>query len=209
MDEPPVREEQVSPSPAAVPQDDDLPEPMRLPRWIAPAIALLLVSLAGLAIYTGLRYRRAPLGGVFPDRKLDMPREHGGAPGEPEAGASRMLHGERGENIPQPGAPLVGEQSRVAISNDAAGMTHAVRLRARRGVLIDVVPSDATVYVNDQPVGIAGQFKDPQEIYEFNEEGGYDIRIVAPGHRELQFMVTSTEAAEAEVAVIRAKLEPQ
>lgn len=208
MDEPPVREEQTSPSPAVAAQEDDLPEPMKLPRWIAPAIALLLVTLAALAIYTGLRYRRAPLGGVFPER-AERPGAQTGAPGAPEPGASRMLHGEGGENVPSPGAPIVGEKSRVSITNDPAGMAHSVRLRARRGVLIDVEPSDATVYVNNQPIGIAGQYKNPDEIYEFSEEGGYDIRIAAPGHREVQYIVTSTGDAAEEVAVIRTKLEPQ
>lgn len=208
MDEPPVREDQVAPAPTELPKDDDLPEPMALPRWIAPAIALLLITLAGLAIYTGVRYREQPLGGAFPRRSAPAV-ELGGAPGEPEAGASRMLHGERGENVPAPGAPIVGENSRVTISNDTAGMVHVVRAAARRGVLIDVEPTDATVYINNQPIGLARQFRDPQEIYEFGEEGTYDIRISSPGHRELQYVITSTETAADEVAVIRGKMEPQ
>ena len=206
MQEPPRDE-----VPQPVTEEDDLPPPVVLPRWVPILIGLILVGMAALALYTGLRYRDQPFKSRItpPPAKAKAQREVG-APGEPTAGASRMMHGEYGENAPQPNAPVAGEGAKVQITGGSnAGISHTVRVAARRGVLIDVQPDDAQVYINDNSVGIARQFKDPNEIYEFPDEGSFTIRIIAPGHRELTYVVTATQDAPLEIVEIRGRMDPQ
>lgn len=217
MGEPPVPRNDVPPEgeqqlarPAASEGEEDLPEPISLPRWVPVLIGAILVAIAGFAVYTGFHYKQQPFAKKIARSSSEMARElkETGAPGEPQPGASRVMHGRYGENVPRPGEPVAGESSRVAITGGGPAITHTVRWTVRRGMLIDVTPPDAIVYVNDEAIGAANQFRDPDEVYEFAESGRYDVRIVAPGHRELEYVITSSQDAKDEIAVIRATLQP-
>lgn len=190
-------------------EDDDLPPVAPLPRWIPVAIALVLVTIATLAVYTGWHWR-APVGErppILPGRPVVGGEV--GAPGEPEAGASRVLHGDAGDAVPTPNAPNPGDRAKVVITGDERGMTELVRLSVRRGLITQVVPPDAIVYVNDQAIGEANQFATPETVYEFANPGSYTVRIAAPGHKEIEYVITADPEANVEVAVIRATMDPQ
>lgn len=194
--------QQEHPSSRSVPED----EGMRLPRWVPLTIGIVLVSIALLAVYTGLTYRSQGLGRTL--RRLPMVnriQDRGGAPGEPEPGASRIIHGEAGDTIPLPHSEPPFE-TRVAISGGKDGVVPSIRLSARRGIIVKVDPSDAVVYVNDKPMGTAAQFSTPDQAFEFAEEGVFTIRLVAPGFREYEYVVTTDPHAETEVAVLEVKL---
>src|SRR5688500_20410835 len=77
-------------------------EGTKLPRWVPLTIGVLLIAIASAAVYTGVTYRRQGLGRAF--RRLAMVGriDRGGAPGEPEAGASRIMHGDAGAAVPPP-----------------------------------------------------------------------------------------------------------
>ncbi len=72
---------------------------------------------------------------------------------------------------------------------------------------MNVTPADAMVYVNGVAIGQASQFDWEDEEYDFAAPGSYTIRLVAPGYKERDFIVTAAENAKAEVARIEAKLE--
>jgi hypothetical protein len=127
-------------------------------------------------------------------------------PGEPGAGASRVYHGDGGENTPTANAPVEG-QSRAVLTNDAAGVHATVRIWARRGMVLNVLPDDAMVYVNDLPIGPASQFNTMDEVYDFAEPGSYNVKLVTPGGKTRTFVVTAAEDAKQEIARIDAKLE--
>lgn len=190
-------------------EDDDLPPVAALPRWIPVAIALVLVAIGAIAVYTGWHWR-APVG----ERQPLLPGRAGaggevGAPGEPEAGASRVLHGDAGDTVPAPNAPAPNDRAKVVITGDARGMTEQVRLSVRRGLITQVVPPDAIVYVNDQAIGEANQFATAETVYEFANPGSYNIRLAAPGHKDVEYVITADPEANVEVAVIRATMDPQ
>lgn len=186
--------------------DDD--ESLKLPRWVPLTIGIALVIIAGLAVYTGLTYRQQGIGRAF--RRLPMMNrvDRGGAPGEPEAGASRMMHGVAGDTIPVPEPGSGDYETRVAITGGADGVVPSIRLSARRGVILKVEPSDAIVYVNDAPMGTAAQFSTPEQVWEFPDvpEGTFTIRLEAPGYRAYEYVVTSDPDAETEVATLEVKL---
>ena len=177
----------------------DVAPPM--PRWVPIAIGVVLVIIAALAVWTGIRYRHPTLAnGIVKSRRPPRPMTGAGAPGEPEPGASLMLPGE----TPTASAPIAG-RTRVEISGGGTqGVTAVMRLWARRGMTVNVTPDDAIVYVNDTPIGQASQWTG---VYEFAQPGSYTIRIVAPGYKEQMFVVTAAENAQQEVAGITAKLE--
>jgi hypothetical protein len=209
----PGRPEEHSPpveSPEPPEPADDSGDIM-LPRWAAAAIGLVLIGLASLAVYTGVTYRREPLGQRFmrvplPERDLQTPSP--GVPGGPEPGASLIYHGPGGEQIPQPGAIRDEAPSRVSISGEGTQLTRQIRLSARRGMIVDIQPPNAAVYVNNQVIGAASQFANADQAYEFAEEGTYDIRLVAPGHRELAFIVRADPAAPEQLARITGRMQP-
>ena len=116
-----------------------------------------------------------------------------------------MLPGETGDNAPSPNAPG-NSRARAEIKGSAAGITTTVHLTARRGMTTSVVPEDAMIYVNETPVGTARQLKEP---YEFPAPGSYTIRISAPGYRDQQFTVTSSDSATPEVVAINTTLVKQ
>jgi hypothetical protein len=185
--------------------ESDLESGTGMPRWVPVLIGVLLVAMAALAVFTGLRYRDA-------DRTLTQqvrPRHDRGMnaapPGEPEAGASLVMHGEEGDNTPVANAPVQG-QSRAVITGGPGGVESTVRIWARRGMLLEVTPAETMVYVNEVPVGQASQFDTTDEIYDFAEPGSYTVKIVAPGGKQKTYVVTAANDAKQEIARIKATL---
>ena len=185
--------------------DDGVPDPSLIPRWIPVLIGLILAVMAALAVWTGLRFRDDGPMRTHMRPRADQ-RATAAPPGEPGAGASLVLHGRSGETTPAAGAPVT-DASRVEIRGGPEGVEATIRLRARRGMILDVQPADAMVYVNDIPIGQVRQFDTMDEVYDFAEPGSYTIRIVAPGIAEKQFVVTAAEDAADNVARITAKLQ--
>jgi hypothetical protein len=186
----------------------DLPEPMSLPKWVPVAIGLVLVGMAALAIYTGVTYRATTLARKIlpiPERPAAPSREIG-APGEPQAGASRVLHGEAGDAVPAPGA-IVEDASRVAITGAGGAITGTMRLSASRGLVLDVKPPDAIAYMNGQAIGEVRQFRSAEDAWEFPDPGQFTLKISAPGHKELEYVINVDHNAPEELAVIRAEME--
>jgi hypothetical protein len=174
-----------------------------MPRWIPVLIGLLLVALASLVVYTGLRPGQ--------DDSLTAhvhPRHEGtmtpAPPGEPGAGASLVFHGESGENTPEASVPVTGD-ARAEVSGGPGGVTSTLRFWARRGMVLNVLPGDSMVYVNNLPIGQASQFNTMDEVYDFAEPGSYTVKIVAPDGAEKTFIVTAGDDAKQEVARISAK----
>jgi len=177
-----------------------------MPKWVPALIVLVLVTMAALAVYTGLRYRNPPLAnGIIHIRRPPRAVSGRGAPGEPGPGGSLVLPGESGDNAPAPNAPI-SSHARAEIKGGTAGITTTVHLTARRGMTTSVVPDDAMIFVNETPVGTAKQLKEP---YEFPAPGSYTVRISAPGYRDQQFTVTSSDSATPEVVAINTRLAKQ
>src|SRR3984893_12815563 len=150
------------------------PDQAGLPRWVPTLIGIVLVLMAALAVYTGIRFRNPTLAnGIIKNRR--PPRMTGrGPPGEPEPGASLVFP----ENSPTAGGPV------------AAG---AIQMSARRGLITNVMPEDAMVYVNGVAIGEARQFNTVDKVYDFPAEGPYTVRIVQPGFKEAQYVVRGSE----------------
>ena len=176
-----------------------------MPRWIPVLIGAILVIMAGLAIYTGLRLRNdgTLTSQVRPQRDRGMTAA---PPGEPGAGASLVMHGSEGDSTPAAKPPVEGE-ARAVISGGPAGVETTMRIWARRGVLLSVTPAESMVYVNDLPIGQARQFDTMDEIYEFAAPGSYTIKVVAPNNKQKSFVVTAGDDAKQDVARIAAKLQ--
>lgn len=177
----------------------DVAPPM--PRWVPVLIGVMLVLIAALAVWTGIRYRHPTLAnGIVKSRRPARPMTGAGPPGEPEPGSSLVLP----DQAPTASAPVPG-RTRVEITGGGAqGITAVMRLWARRGMTINATPEDAMVYVNDTPIGAASQWTG---VYEFAQPGSYTVRLVAPGYKEQMFVITAAENAKDEVANIRANLE--
>jgi len=174
-----------------------------MPRWIPVLIGAILVALAGLAVFTGLQYRRSTLTSqVHPRQDRAMTNA---PPGEPGAGASLVLHGESGENTPIANEPAPG-QSRTVITGGREGIAATARVFAQRGMVLNVLPDDSMVYVNDLPIGQVRQFNTMDEVYDFAEPGSYTVRVVAPNGAERKFVVVASEEAKQEVVRISARL---
>ena len=191
--------------------DDELsetagPPVAAMPRWIPVLIGVLLVTMAVLAVYTGLRYRdtRTITDHVAPQRDrgtVDAP------PGEPGAGESLVQHGsDQRDMSPVAGEPVEGA-ARAVISGGPGGVTSTVRMWARRGVMLAVGPADSMVYVNDVLIGQARQFDTVDEVYDFAEPGSYKITLVAPTGATKTFVVTAADEAKDDIATIAVKLE--
>ena len=180
------------------------PAAAQIPRWIPVLIGVVLVSLAALAVYTGLRYRE---GDTLTERITPQRDVAQGAapPGGPAAGASLVLPGETGDNVPAANEPVEGT-ARAVITGGAGGVQSTVRIWASRGMMLKVTPSEAMVYVNDLPIGEVAHFDSADEVYDFAEPGSYTVRIVGPGGAERTFIVTATDEAEREVALIEGDL---
>jgi hypothetical protein len=176
-----------------------------MPRWVPVLIGAILVIMAGLAIYTGLRYRNDDTltSQVRPQRDRGMTAA---PPGEPGAGASLVMHGSEGDSTPA-AKPAVEGDARAVISGGPGGVESTVRIWARRGVLLSVTPAESMVYVNDVPIGQASQFDTMDEIYEFAAPGSYTIKVIAPDNRQKTYVVTAADEAKQDVARIAAKLQ--
>jgi hypothetical protein len=180
-----------------------------MPSWVPIAIGVVLVALAALAVFTGLRYRDDDtlVGIVKTTTSTSHPRTTAAAPpGEPGAGASLVYHGDGGENTPTANAPVQG-RARAVVTNDANGVQAMVRIWARRGVVFNVLPDDTMVYVNDLPIGPVRQFNTMDEVYDFAEAGSYNVKLVTPSGKTRMFVVTAAEDAKQDIARINARLE--
>ena len=185
------------------PEPED-PRPS-VPRWVPILIGVILVGMGVLAVFTGLRYRGGPIGrAVGKVTSAVMPPE-GGPPGEPLPGASRIAHGPGGDNVPKANPLQDDGRAGVTIRGNEEGVIPSIRLSAQRAMQIKVVPPDALVYVNDSVIGTAEQFEAP-DVYEFAEEGEYTIRLSAPGHEEIEYVISVDQEAKTEVAEIGARL---
>jgi len=183
---------------------DDAP---LMPRWVPGVIGIVLVAMAALAVYTGLRYRNPTLvNGVVKSRRPARAMTGGaGPPGEPEPGSSLVFPGDAADNAPTASDPVAGH-ARAEITGSGHGITSVVRIWARRGMMTNVVPDDAMVSVNDLVIGQAKQFDKPDEIYDFPAPGSYTIHISAPGYKDQQFIVTVADDAKQEIAKLDVKL---
>jgi hypothetical protein len=192
--------------PPGVEDPDEIEPPVApMPRFIPVLLGVVLVALAALAVYTGVK-RRAPLLDPSLAQSRTVQQDDGGAPGEPQPGASRVLHGESGENIPVAEPMAEPDPSRVAITGGPGGVSDVVRLRARRGLQVLAEPATAVVYVNESPIGEARQFARADSVYEFAEEGTFNVRIASNGYDDVLFEVTADQTADAEIAVLNATL---
>jgi len=173
----------------------------QMPRWVPVLIGVVLVFIAALAVWTGIRYRHPTLANdIVKSRRAPRPMTGAGPPGEPEPGSSLIYPGES----PTASAPIAS-RSRAAIQGGGTqGVSAVMRMWARRGMSVKATPDDAIVYVNDTPIGSASQWTG---VYEFAQPGSYTVRIDAPGYKEQMFVVTAAENAQQEVATITAKLE--
>ena len=178
-------------------RERDIVEESSMPRWVPIAIGIVLVTLAALAVLTGMRYRDQTLVRIVQPHQRPVRATAPAPPGEPEPGASLMFPGDAA-NVPPAHADVAGR----------AG-SQVVRMSARRGLRTNVTPSDAIVYVNDVAIGQANQFDSETEEYDFAAPGNYTIRLIAPGYKERTFIVTADENAKAEVAALDVKLEKQ
>src|SRR5688500_8683834 len=134
------------------------PEPAPMPKWMPVLIGAILVVIAGFAVYTGLTYRDDDtiVSHVRPRRdRANAPAP----PGEPGAGDSLVVPGAS----PIANAPVKGQARRV-ISGGPQGIQTTERIWARRGMVLNVFPEDAVVYVNDLPIGHVSQFNSMDEV---------------------------------------------
>jgi hypothetical protein len=189
----------------AVREREAVPEPEVMPRWVPVVIGLVLVTLAALAVATGLRFREDGFVRVTQSQPDAQQRPSAYAPsGEPAAGGSLVLSD---DHVPTAKEAVTGP-SRAVISGGPGGVEGTVRIWARRGMIVTGAPAEALVYVNQTLVGPAKQLDTQDEIYDFPEPGSYTVRVTAPGFRDRQFVVTAAEDAKDDVAVIEARLAP-
>jgi hypothetical protein len=196
--------------PVELPPSDE-PEVAPLPRWIPILIGVVLVVMAALAVYTGLRFREsASLTSIIhPRRSASRSTPAPAPPGEPQPGSSLVFPGEDGANTPSANTPVAGRSRAEITGGGTGGVQSTVRMWARRGMMTSVVHNEAVVYVNELLIGQASQFDKPDEVYDFPAPGSYTIRITAPGYRDATFVVTAAENAKIEVARIQATLVKQ
>lgn len=196
-------------------QAPDAPPPpeeerrLELPGWVPAAIGLTLVLLAAMAVYTGFRTQVRPqerTDAVSPFTEADglFPEESGGPPGAPGPGGSRVSSE---EDIPAPASIGEADEPALAISGDATGVDGRTSLAVRRGLVFDVEPGEAVVYVNDVAVGAVRQFDSPDSAYEFAEEGVFSVKVALPGYSEVELVVTAGPDAAEETATVSLRLE--
>lgn len=201
----------TEPTPDPAPRPDaesDLePNVAVMPGWVPILIGALLVVIAALAVFTGLRFRRGgTLEQIVGPTDAGNRRDQAPAPsGEPEAGASLVMPGHEGGAVPQANAPVSGS-SRAVVTGGPGGVSSSVRIWARRGVVFNVLPEDTMVYVNGLPIGHVTQFNSMDEVYDFPAAGSYTVRLVSPGHRDREFIITAAEDAKQDIARVSVKL---
>ncbi|HEX9459545.1 MAG TPA: hypothetical protein VGA84_10400 [Thermoanaerobaculia bacterium] len=177
-----------------------------MPHWVPTLIGVVLVAMAGLAVYTGIRYRTPTLAnGIVKSRHPARAMTGGaGPPGEPEPGASLVFPGDA-DNTPAAREAITG-RARAEVTGTGHAISSTVRIWARRGMITTVAPDDAMVSVNDLVIGQAKQFDTMDEVYDFPAPGSYTIRFSAPGYKDQQFIVTVAENAKEEIARLDVKL---
>jgi hypothetical protein len=192
-------------SPPDSPQPDQ-PESAPMPRWVPMLIGAVLVLMAALAVYTGVRgrYQDTLVQKVPPQHE---PQSMTPAPsGEPEAGASLVMHGNEGDSTPTANTPVEGN-ARAVIHGGPGGVESTMRIWARRGMLLQITPAESMVYVNDLPIGHAAQFDTVDEIYDFPAPGSYTVKVVTPDNKQQKtYIVTAADDAKEDVAYIKAAL---
>ncbi|MCU1231734.1 MAG: hypothetical protein JWO97_4618 [Acidobacteria bacterium] len=174
-----------------------------MPSWVPVTIGLVLVTIAGLAVYTGMRYPNETL----VDRII-KPRRNTRTPANPPPGSTLVFPGEGNERTPDAREPVPSRTRAEITGGGANAVTATMRMSARRGMLTRVTPDDTMIFVNDVAIGEAQQFNSQDEVYDFPAPGSYTVRLVAPGYEERQFIITASEDAKSELAVIDAKLAP-
>ena len=162
-----------------------------MPGWVPTMIGIVLVLMAALAVWTGLRYRNPTLAGsIIHPRHTPRAITGNGPGGEPEPGASLVFP----ENSPTAGVATV---------------TGSGVMSARRALVTNVLPDDAMVYVNGVLIGQAKQFNAAHEGYDFPAVGSYTIKLTAPGYKDAQYVVNASDEAQQEIARIDVKLQRQ
>lgn len=193
-----------SPAPQEAPAEE---RKVTMPKWVPVLIGAVLVLLASLAVYTGFTSKVRSFGTSLTRRNAQpQTAAASGPPGEPQPGASRVLHGASGENIPEP-TPMSADQGRqMRIVGSGDQVVSTLKLRSRRGFVLDVVPENADVYVNGQAIGNAGQFRREEQAYEFPAEGDYSVRLVADGYQEAEYLISADPGARDELARIKLRM---
>src|SRR3989442_2137875 len=75
-----------------------------MPTWVPTVIGVILVVMAALAVYTGLRFRNPTLSnGVIKTRRPPRAMTGGGPPGATEAGASLVFSRRPADDTTAPG----------------------------------------------------------------------------------------------------------
>src|SRR5258705_6123745 len=69
------------------PRERQASDPTGLPRWVPTLIGIVLVVMAGLAVYTRIRFRNSTLANGIIKNRPPPRMTGGGPPGEAEAGA--------------------------------------------------------------------------------------------------------------------------
>ncbi|MBI2215599.1 MAG: hypothetical protein HYU52_18280 [Acidobacteria bacterium] len=198
-----------STEPEATPLEEP---PLELPRWIAPAIGIALVAIAAVAVWTGMRPRsRSETNYVIttPQRPVatsGVREDSGGAPGDPGPGASSVVQNEAGGAVPLAQPLPEGELPRDAIRGDATGVVPTSSFEVRRGVAFECDQPEATVFVNELPIGEVGQYASKEEPYEFPQEGSFNVRVVGKDGTEARFTVVASAGAQTDVELIRVRL---
>lgn len=194
--------EQQAPDPHQQPEDSGYePASPGMPRWVPLLIGGVLVALAALAVYTGIRYRETGTMAEHVQPRRTSTAATNAPSGEPGAGGSLIMQ----DQTPNANAPVTG-QSRAVISGGPGGVSTTVRIWARRGMMLDVQPAESMVYVNETLIGHANQFDTDEEIYDFAAPGSYNVKIVAPDGATKTYVVTAADEAEQDVATIEANL---
>jgi hypothetical protein len=165
-----------------------------------------------MAVWTGFRPRsRSETKYVITEPRLPvsasrMPEDSGGAPGDPGPGASSVVQSETGGAVPLAEPVPEGERPRDAIRGDAAGVVPTSNFEVRRGIAFQCDRTEATVYVNDLPMGEVGQYSSKDQPYEFPQEGSFNVRVVAKDGTEAVFTVVASAGAQTDVELIRVRL---
>ncbi|MFA6955383.1 MAG: hypothetical protein WC538_05875 [Thermoanaerobaculia bacterium] len=205
-------EASAAPAGGSEPASPASEQPLVLPVWVAPAIGIALVAIAGMAAWTGFRQRTSAevkyvlTGPQLTGSTTSMPEESGGAPGDPGPGASRLVQSDSGGEVPRAEPIPEGDLPRAEIRGDASGVVPTASLEVRRGIAFDCDRPDAMVYVNELPIGEAGQFAAKDQPYEFSQEGSFSVRVVARDGTETRFTVVASAGAETDVKVIAVRL---
>ena len=160
-----------------------------MPGWVPTMIGIVLVVMAALAVWTGLRYRNPTLAGsIIHSRRTPRGITGNGPDGEQEPGASLVFPGS---------SPTAG----------VAPATGTGVMSARRALVTNVLPDDAMVYVNGVLIGQAKQFNAAHEGYDFPAAGSYTIKLTASGYKDAQFVVNASDDAQQEIARIDFRLQ--